>query len=67
MESTSVPSAVQATDEFYSALPGVLQALFEERKVDVKGKGTMKTWLLDVAAKERECAQLGELAGAVLA
>lgn len=57
MESTSSPSHIQASDVFFSSLPDEMRILFTPRTVDVKGKGVMNTWILDVADKEEELAR----------
>lgn len=38
MESTSLPSCIHTTTAFYDELPPAMKALFEEKKVDIKGK-----------------------------
>ena len=65
MESNSVPSCVTASATFWERLPEPVRALFVARTVDVKGKGPMVTYLLDVLEKQDEIGGLGlEVVGA---
>ena len=46
MESTGVPGHVQCSEDTFSQMPAPLQALFSPRgEIEVKGKGTMRTFL----------------------
>lgn len=60
MESTSLPSHVHATAAFYAGLPPQHQGLFVEREMEIKGKGLMKTYLLDVEGRAEAVRELGE-------
>lgn len=59
MESLSLPSHVQATAAFHSALPPRFQSLFDKRVVHAKGKGDVDAFILDVPTKESALRELG--------
>ena len=59
METNSLPNHVQCTDKFYYMLPPPIQALFEPREVQAKGKGTLSAYILDVRKHEGRLGELG--------
>jgi len=59
MESSSLPSHVQVSEETFHLLPDPLKALFEERLVQLKGKGTMRTFLLNVPKHKAVLGSMG--------
>jgi class 3 adenylate cyclase len=57
MESSGIPECIQVTDATCRLLAG--RYPFERReRVEVKGKGIMSTWLLDLSAGPRESTAL---------
>ena len=59
MESQSLPGHVQASGAFWAGLPAGVRGLFYPREVAVKGKGPMRTYVLDVEGQREACAAHG--------
>jgi len=59
MESNSLPLHITTTKAFWEGLPERFKGLFTKRVIDVKGKGIMETYLLDVVGRDSELTRLG--------